>query len=530
MNGAERTNGNNAEPKPAMILHGRYVMVPDEAGQPKLEPDYGLYVKDGIIEESAPYAALRSKYPEAAVVGNGRQLLMPGLIDAHSHGEGISCVQRGITYDFLENALTDFDTAICFPPAICSLMTAVKHIRNGGTSIHHNNWSNLTDEGQLADSRSIIRAYRSTGIRLAFSPGGRNKNILAYDDEAFCRTLPPDLQEKAKAYLIDDPEEMVDRYMEVFEQLYAEFDGQDKTSVFFGPSWAHGSTDSFLCRVKERADELGKIPIHIHCLQSPVQKVYALQCRGMSWVEYLDKLGLVDSNLVLGHGVYLTANDLDILAAGGAGVTSHPSCNLIVRNGIAPVMPMLNRGICVALGLDDKGINDDEDPFMEMRMFYFLHRQQGYLLGQAPELSPETALSIATKNGAKVLGLADRTGTLEPGKQADCILVDLEEILEDPWVTDAVSMLRVIVHRALGRHVDTVVIGGEIVMQGRRILTVDEESLYQEIRAIGAAKGACDMPEERAFLYQLRPYLHSWYNSWLEQTPFEPFYTMNSRI
>lgn len=526
----ESNHGFGIGKKDAMILRGKYVMLPSEEGGPCLKQDYGIYVEESVIKEIAPFTALHQRHKDVTVVGNGRQLLMPGLIDAHSHGEGISSVQRGVTYDFLEDTFPDFDTSIMFSPEICSLMTAIKHIRNGGTTIHHNDWSDLTNERLLEDSRSIIQAYQSTGIRLAFSLGGRNKNILISDDEAFCRTLPPALQEKARTYLIDNPEELVDRYMQIFERLYAEYDGQEKTSVFFGPSWSHGSTDSFFLRVKERAETLGKIPVHIHCLQTPVQKAYGFQCHGMSWVEYMDSLGFVDTNLVLGHGVYLTENDLDILAARGASVTSHPSCNLTVRNGIAPVMPMLNRGICVALGLDDKGINDDEDPFMEMRMFFFLHRQQGYYLGQAPELAPETALTIATENGAKVLGLADRVGVLAEGMQADCILVDLDEIMQAPWVTDTASLLRVVVHRALGRHVNTVVIGGEIVMEDRKILTVDEQALYEEIRAIGATKGACDMPEERAFLYQLRPYMHDWYNKWLEQTAFDPFYMMNSRI
>ena len=261
-----------------MLLRGKYVLTENEDGQMEFQDDFAVLVEGNFIKEVGPYKDLSTRYPQEEVLGNGRQLLMPGMIDSHTHGAGLSYVQRGVTLDYLENALLKFATAFQLKPETTAALNAVRHIRNGCTTLHHNESGAALDPNFELNCAKKVEGYQSTGIRLGFSPGIRNMNTLAYDDRAFWETLPPDLKEEAAPRVFIDQERAVDEYMEAFEKLYSRYNG-DKTRIFFGPNWVQGSTDQFLTRVKERADQLGKLPIHLHCLQTPVQKAFGLPSR-----------------------------------------------------------------------------------------------------------------------------------------------------------------------------------------------------------------------------------------------------------
>jgi 5-methylthioadenosine/S-adenosylhomocysteine deaminase len=508
-----------------ILIRGRYVITEAAAGEAGIIGDGAAYVSGSQVVEVDTYESLKKKYPRAEVKGNGRQLLMPGLIDGHSHGWGLTLTQRGIQLDFLENGLIDWAFMIQIDPMLSAMMSAVRHLRNGCTTMHHNNWGE--EPNLLENAEKIIRGYQEVGIRLAYSPGGRNMNRLALDDTEFFATLPPDLQDFARPMVYYDKEAFVEDYLDLFEVLYSRYNSDD-TRILFGPSWAQGCTDEFLRRVKARADELGKVPIHIHTLQTPIQKAFGLRKYGKSLLAHLDDLGLVDENLTLGHAVYVSESDVDLLASKRGSITHHPSCNLAVRNGIAPVYSLHKAGVNVALGIDDKGINDDEDAIMELRMIHRLHRVSGFDLARTPALSAFDVLKIGTTNTARVCGFDGQLGALKSGMRADAILVDLEEIMEDPWVSPDLNIAEVFVHRAKGVHVNTVMVGGRILMEDRRFLTVDVEELYREVRS-QAGRGIS--PEQRQFaetLQRIKPYYHRWYDGW-EKLALDPFYILNSR-
>jgi len=321
---------------------------------------------------------------------------------------------------------------------------------------------------------------------------------------------------------------IVEKYLELFDYLYDKYNGKN-VRIIFGPSWVQGSTDDFLTRVKKKADELGKVQIHIHTLQSPVQKAYGLKKYGKSLLAHLDDLGLVDKNLTLGHAVFLANEDVDLLAEKGASTTHHPSCNFAVRNGISPVYSLLKAGVNVAIGIDDKGINDDEDIIMELKLAYNLHRVSGFDLTHTPALSPWEILVVGTVNGARVCGYEGEVGELKPGMNADAVLVDLDEMLRAPWASPDASIGNIFMHRAKGMHVNTVIVDGRVVMKERSILTVDVESLHDEVRK-EASKGIS--AEHRAFaekLQMIKSYCQKWYEGW-EKIDYKPFYPMNSEV
>ena len=262
---------------------------------------------------------------------------------------------------------------------------------------------------------------------------------------------------------------------------------------------------------KPKPTRAGKLPIQTHTLQTPAQKAYGLKKYGKSVLAHFADIALVDEILVLGHAVFVTESDIELLAARHASTTHHASCNLAIRNGIAPVYPMLKAGVNVALGIDDKAINDDEDAVMELRLIHRLHRVSGFDLAHTPALNAFDVLAIGTTNAARVCGFGEEIGALKVGMKADAILVDLDEILEDPWASSNLNIAEMFIHRGRGSDVNTVIVGGKVVMEERRFLTIDVPQQYEEVRRQAAGSIS---PAQREFaenMARLRPYYHQYY-------------------
>ncbi len=512
-----------------LLLRGKYVLTSAALRDAGVLTDAAVLVRGDSIVEVGDWRSLRRRHPQAQVVGNGKQLLMPGLVDAHSHGRALSPIQKGVLNDYLENNLLDWARMQVFEPELMAALGIVRHVRSGCTTIHH---MGFDTEGPSAPDLCgrAIRTYLAGGIRLAFSPGVRNVDKLVLDSHAFLRTLPPDLKEFAEPLVNIDSEAVVKQYFELFDELHRTFASPD-VQILISPSWAQACTERFLRRAKETADRLGKIPIHMHCVQTPIQKAFSLRKHGKTAIAWLDGLGLLDDNVTLGHAIWVTEADIDLLAARRTSITSHPSCNLGMRNGLAPVYEMVRRGVNVAMGLDDKTINDDEDAVMELRMLHKLHRVPGYDL-RTPALDAYDVIAMGTLNGARAVGFAGRVGALAPGLTADAILVDLDRVLNDPWLSPDLPIAEAFLHRAMGEDVNTAVIGGRIVMEDRRFRTVDVKTLYREIRK--AVRTITPAQQRHAeMLQRLRPYYQAWYNTWLEDegtlAHAAPYYVLNSR-
>jgi len=511
----------------AILMRGAYAITDPRLGPSGVIAAGAVVIADGTVVETGPFVAIAPKYPRARVIGDGTQLLMPGLVDAHSHGRGLSPIQKGVNNDFLENALFDWAYMPILPPELTASLCALRHLRSGCTLLHHNGFDDDGPEGARR-AHVAIKTYLATGIRLAFSPGVRDESKLAMGGEEFTATLPPDLEEAARPFVHFDKEALADEYFHLFDELYDTYNNRD-TRILLAPCWAHGASEAFLRRVRAKSEARGGVMIHMHLLQSPVQKAYGLRRHGKPTVFWLDDLGLVESNVAYGHAIHVTEAEIELMGRRGVSVTSHPSCNFHMRNGITPVMPLRAAGVNVAMGLDDKTINDDEDAVMELRMMHKVHRLHSFEL-TTPPLTAYEALEIATLNGAKAAGFAGEVGALVPGMKGDAILVDLDRVARDPWIDPAFDIAEAFVERAMGADVAAVVIGGKVVVEDHRPLTIDVDALYREVRAF-CAKGLT--PEHRAradLLARIKPYVQAWYGTWHENMLDRPFYRVNSRV
>ena len=510
-----------------LILRGKYLLTDPRLKEKGVLRDGAIVVAGGKIAATGTFAGLKARHPQARVLGNGRQLLMPGLVDAHSHGRGMSPIQKGVKNDFLENALFDWAYMHMLPAELCAGMTALHHIRSGSTLLHHNGFD---DDGAIGQERAhqAIKVYLDSGIRLAFSPGVRDESKLALDEVAFFKTLPPDLQEWAKPRVYYDKKQLEEDYFRLFAELHSRYNNAG-SRILLSPSWAHGLTEGFARRIVETAARHGGTQIHMHTLQSPVQKAYGLRRHGKPTMQWLDEVGLVEKNVTYGHAIHVTQEDIDLMGSRNASVTNHPSCNFIMRNGITPVMQMRKAGVNVAMGLDDKTINDDEDAVMELRMLHKVHRISTFELTEPP-LDAYEALEIATLNGARVCGFEGETGALLPGMSADAILVDLDRVEREPWLDPRSDIVEAFVQRAMGEDVVTMVVGGKLVMENRKLQMLDVEALYAAVSEF-CTKGLTAEHQNRAdMLARIKPYAQAWYGKWHEGMVDQPFYRPNGSV
>lgn len=201
---------------------------------------------------------------------------------------------------------------------------------------------------------------------------------------------------------------------------------------------------------------------------------------GKKPVHHLRDLDLLDEATVAAHCIWIEGDELDLLAQSGVKVAHNPESNMKLAAGVAPVPELLRRGIDVGLGTDGSASNNNLDLFGEMSMCAKLHKA----FSSDPTVLPaEQVVAMATLGGARVLGMADRIGSITPGKQADIILVSTNK----PHLTPMYNPFSHLVYAASGADVATSIIEGRVVMKDRRLMTIDLNQVMGEVRKIGAA-------------------------------------------
>jgi 5-methylthioadenosine/S-adenosylhomocysteine deaminase len=229
---------------------------------------------------------------------------------------------------------------------------------------------------------------------------------------------------------------------------------------------------SFLIHLSETAEEVSLI----------------LERYGKRPAKHLHDLDLLDPSTIAAHCIWLDEEELDLLAAGRVKVAHDPESNMKLAAGVAPVPAMLRRGIEVGLGTDGSASNNNLDLFGEMSMAARLHKA---FAADPTVMKAEKVVQMATLGGASVLGLADRIGSIEAGKCADIILIDLKK----PHLTPLYNPFSHLVYAASGADVVTSIIDGKIVMRDRRLLTIDLPAVMDEVRRIAGAIKEAGFPE-----------------------------------
>jgi 5-methylthioadenosine/S-adenosylhomocysteine deaminase len=227
---------------------------------------------------------------------------------------------------------------------------------------------------------------------------------------------------------------------------------------------------------RELANRYG-VPLETHLAETKQEIETIDRERHQSPAQYLDSLGIWQGRSLAAHAVYLDDRDIDTLVARGVGLSHNPGSNMKLASGIAAVEKWLAKGARAGLGTDGAASSNDLDMFEAMRLTALLHK----VATGDPRATPAgDVLAMATRGGASALGLADRIGSLEAGKQADLIAVSMDGARQTPMF-DPVSHLVYVSH---GDDVRTTIVAGRVLMRDRHLLTMNETDVLRDARAM----------------------------------------------
>ncbi|MFO1147565.1 MAG: amidohydrolase family protein [Alsobacter sp.] len=448
-------------------------------GQPEptsLEGGAAL-IEHGVIREVGPFAALQARHPDSAVIGSGRDVLLPGLVNAHHH-VGLTTTQLGIPDMELEPWLIARIGSRGVDPYLDTLYSAFELIASGVTTVQHIQIGTPGDARAIETSaNAILRAYRDVGMRASYAFATFDQNRLSDDgDERLLACLPDDLARDARAWLDRFPMTLAEQ-TDLFGSLFSTWRDEDRIRIQLAPANLQWCSDTALETLASTAEQFD-VPLHMHLLETEQQLRYAARRGGGSAVAYLDRFGMLGPRLTLGHGVWLSDADLDRIAETGTCVCHNCSSNFRLRAGLAPLDRMLARGITVAIGIDEAGINDDRDMLQEMRMALTVHRVKG-----AGSVAPTSAdiLRMATTGGARTTGFGDRIGRIAVGSAADLVLIDWDEV-SGPYLDPRTPVVDALLRRAKPSAVRTVICDGEVIYRDGRFTRVDRTAVLAELR------------------------------------------------
>jgi 5-methylthioadenosine/S-adenosylhomocysteine deaminase len=375
--------------------------------------------------------------------------VMPGLINAHTH----------LYQNFLKGLndglnLVDWCDDVLFPAA------DVIH-----TDHRQSNDQRLGHAWSLAAALEMIKSGTTCCINMDMTMdavfqawldiGFRGVGAVTLAD----RWIPPEIRLPTKA--------LQQQALGYVERWHLVPHGSPRIQVALAPSTPFLASPELLNWTRKQRDQLG-LAVQIHVAETRYEVEEIARQAGTTPLHYLDRFGLVDNRLTAVHCVHMADQDLDLLQERGVIPIYSPKSNMKLGSGIAPVAEMLRRGIPVALGTDGSASNDLLDMFEEMRVGALL---QKVAAEDPPVISACDVYRMATENGARACRID--AGTLDPGRLADLILVDLSGAHLQP-VHDIINSL---VYCAKGSDVDTVIIDGQVVMRGRKLVTMDERTI-----------------------------------------------------
>lgn len=510
------------------LIRGRYVIRKIIGrNEAQVIENGAVFQRDGVIVEVGSYQDLSAKYRPDETLGSAEHVVIPGLVNSHHH-LGLTPFQMGSPDYPLElwraSRLAKRDVDLYLD----TLYGAFEMVESGITTVQHmHNRVNGGVDRILAGAERVIRAYEDVGMRVSYSYSIWEQNRLVYEaDEQFVERLPPDIKtgiaDMLRAWTIP-PEDN----FRLFEDLHRRHAHKERVRIQLAPGNLQWCTDRGLRMVKDYAERY-HVPIHLHLLETMFQKEYARRRTGTTAVRHIHDLGLMGTDLTLGHGVWLTEHDIDLVNETGTRICHNPSSNLRMRSGIAPLNEYLRREIPVAIGLDEAGINDDKDMLQEMRMVLRLHRVPG-MDDAVP--TPADVLRMATEHGAQTTPFGTHIGTLEVGKAADIVIMSWNQIAY-PYLGPDVPVVDAVVQRAKSNAVETVLVAGEPILRDRRFTRVNKQEMLEELARSLRAPLTSEELRRRELTRKVFPYVKRFYadEGYLARREHDPFYKTSSRF
>ncbi|MCR5486852.1 MAG: amidohydrolase [Lachnospiraceae bacterium] len=396
---------------------------------------HDIYISGSLI--AGIDAAPKGFQPEQTIDGTDR-LVIPGLVNSHTHSymAALRNIADDLPFmDWLLKGVQPVEDRMSGEDAYWGAMLAMAEMIRSGTTTFNDMQMHI---------HQTTRAAKEAGMRAVI-----------------CRGLVGDKYDR------DDV-----RIKEALEEMG---DGKDcdRLTFLLGPHAPYSAGADYLRCVADLAKDKG-MGIHIHLAESVAECENLKNEYGCTPIEYAEKAGCFDVPCIAAHCVQITDRDIEILKKHDVSVVTNPASNMKLGNGFAPVQKLLDAGVNVALGTDGAASNNSLNMFHEMNLLALIHKGTG----RTPvSISAGETLKIATENGARAIGLSGITGRIAEGLKADLALLDITE----PSMIPHNNLLSSLAYSANGSETDTVIIDGEIVMEGRQLKTIDMERVRFEI-------------------------------------------------
>ena len=411
-----------------------------------------LLIKDDFIAEISD--DIEDSKADKIIDAEGK-ILLPGLVNTHTHLS--MTLFRGLADDLsLDSWLNDhiwpmeanLNGEYCY---IGALLAAVELIKSGTTT--------LSD--MYFYMEDVARAIDDAGLRAVLSYG-----MIDFGDA-----------ERRQAE--------IEQNLTLFKNCNGMADGRIK--VFFGPHSPYTASEELLIKVRELADEYNMgIHIHVSETQKEIDDVSAE--KGLRPFEYLEKIGFLGPDVLAAHCVWLSDEEIEIIKKHDVKVSHNPCSNMKLASGVSPVSKMIDKGICVSIGTDGASSNNNLDLIEELKTASLLQKVSTL---DPKVLSSDEAIEMATIKGAEALGLDSEIGSVEVGKKADLILIDTNSA---NMVPDSSSLSSNVIYSANGSNVDTTICNGKILMENKKLTTLDEQEIYAKAKQ--AIKELKELKEE----------------------------------
>lgn len=409
-------------------------------------------IEDRRLAEMGEGSPTEKRKGEDIIDGAGC-VLMPGLINAHTHLYQV--LLRAIWEDLplLPWLKRIYGAARVLRPShfyAGSLLACAESIKGGVTTLCEHNFLNPHPECAF----ETIRAIQDSGLRSVFA-----RTIMDTGD------IVPDCVKES-------PDQAFDH----IEKILASNKNNEKISFMTGPNTPPLNTTPGLLREIRRFADQNSIGISAHVAESKaVVEFTRREHRRDGVIRFLQEYGIPGPTSIFAHCVDITKEEIAILKETHTSVSHNPVSNMMLGDGVAPVVEMLHQGVNVALGTDGAASNHSQDLFETMKVSSLLQKVHHQ---DAGIIDPYAVLCMATVGGAEALGLSSVCGTIEVGKRADLILVRLEDAHNQP-VNDLFSQL---VHCAKASDVHTTIVNGDILMNDRKLKLMDEKQVVENAK------------------------------------------------
>ncbi|TVQ16933.1 MAG: amidohydrolase [Bacteroidetes bacterium] len=438
---------NNQDIREETLLIIKNAMVLSIDSQSNYWEQASIVIRGNTIESVGKIDVAEEKYPGARVIDGSGKLVMPGLVNTHTHvpmtifrGYADDLPLHEWLYEYIFPIESEFVNAENVK--LGTRLAIAEMLRSGTTTF--NDMYYFVDE--------IARVVDATGMRAVLSEG--------LIDFAAPNSPTPE------------------HGMRLSEQLINRWSNHPRVTISVSVHAPYTSSAKLIQDAKKLADRYG-VPFNIHLAETRKEFDESLDRTGFTPVGYLESLGVLGANLIAAHSVHLTPEDIELYAQRGVSVAHNPECNMKLASGVAPVPALLAKGVKVGFGTDGVASNNNLDLFEEINTAAMLHKLNS---NDPTVLDAKTVIEMATIGGARVLGLDKEIGSLEPGKRADLIILDMKQ----PHAHPVYNIYSLLVYSMKGSDVETVIIDGRVVMENRKFMYLDEEGLYAKAEEVAA--------------------------------------------